>query len=57
MNLKKSLKDHPLVTFCLIYFLLWSLLPLLRQALPMDTIEAVGWGENCTLGTNKHPPL
>ena len=57
MNIKKTIKDHPLVTFCFIYFLVWSLLPLLRQALPMDTIEAVGWGENCTLGTNKHPPL
>lgn len=57
MILKEKLKEHPLLTFLVIYFFVWSLLPLLRQALPMDTIEAVGWGMNCILGTNKHPPF
>lgn len=57
MGVKQKIKEHPFITFLVIYFMAWSLLPLLRQALPMDTIEAVGWGMFCDFGTNKHPPL
>ena len=35
----------------------WSLLPLLRAGVPMDSLEAIWWGKYCIWGTNKHPPL
>ncbi len=53
----KFLKQQPLAFYLLIHFLVWSLIPLLRQSLPMDSIEAVVWGQYCDWGTNKHPPL
>lgn len=36
---------------------IFSLVPLLRLCLPMDTAEAVVWGKYCLWGTTKHPPL
>ncbi len=36
---------------------IWSIVPLLRQSLPMDTQEAIVWGKYCLLGTTKHPPF
>ncbi len=38
-----------------IHFILWSIIPLLRGSLPMDSIEAIVWGQIGGLGTNKHP--
>ena len=43
--------------FLSIHFIVWSLIPLLRSSLPMDSIEAVIWGQIGGLGTNKHPTL
>ena len=43
--------------FLLGNLLLWSLIPLLRHSLSMDTQEAIVWGKYCLLGTTKHPPL
>ncbi len=43
--------------FLLINLIVWSLLPLLRLSLPMDTQEAIVWGHFSLLGTTKHPPL
>lgn len=51
------IKKYPFQIFLSLHFLLWSFLPLLRQSLPMDSIEAVVWGRLCDFGTNKHPPL
>ena len=51
------LKKYPFSCFLLFHFLLWSLIPLLRGSLPMDSIEAVVWGQYCDWGTNKHPSL
>lgn len=45
------------ILFLLGNLLLWSLVPLLRQSLSMDTQEALVWGKYCFLGTTKHPPL
>ena len=53
----KILKQYPLTAFLFIHFFVWSLLPLLRTSLPMDSIEAIVWGQYCDWGTNKHPPL
>lgn len=43
--------------FLFVNLLLWSLMPLLRESLPMDTQEAVVWGKYCIFGTTKHPPF
>ena len=51
------LKKYPFTSFLFIHFFVWSLLPLLRGSLPMDSIEAVVWGQYCDWGTNKHPSL
>ena len=50
-------KKYSFQVFLFLHCVLWSVLPLLRRALPMDSIEAISWGRFCTLGTNKHPPL
>lgn len=52
MKLNKNLS-----LFLLCHFLIWSLLPLLRANLPMDSSEALVWGFVGEWGTNKHPPL
>ncbi len=57
MSIKKYIKQYPLVTFCFIHMCVWSLLPLLRNGVPMDSLEAIWWGKYCFWGTNKHPPL
>ena len=58
MRLKmRILSNKTLFVFLIIHFLVWSLLPLLRTSIPMDSIEAVTWGWLCDWGTNKHPPL
>jgi len=51
------IKKYPFQVFLFLHGVFWSLLPLMRRALPMDSIEAVSWGMFCFLGTNKHPPL
>ena len=45
------------VWFLLINGIVWSLVPLLRMSLPMDTQEAIVWGKFCLWGTTKHPPF
>lgn len=45
------------VLFLIIGALVWSLVPLLRHSLPLDTQEALVWGKYCLWGTTKHPPL
>lgn len=43
-----------LTLYCLVLF---SIVPLLRLSLPMDTQEAMIWGKYCLWGTTKHPPF
>ncbi len=43
--------------FLVLNLLVWSLIPLLRSSLPMDTQEALIWGRDYFLGTPKHPPF
>ncbi len=43
--------------FLLCNLVLWTLVPLWRESLPMDTQEAMVWGKYCLFGTTKHPPL
>lgn len=43
--------------FLLFNAVIWSIVPLLRLSLPMDTQEAIVWGKYSLLGTTKHPPF
>ena len=43
--------------FLLCHTVLWTFLPLIRKSLPMDSLEAIVWGNFWEFGTNKHPPL
>lgn len=52
MKMTKSL--FYLTLYC---FILFSIVPLLRFSLPMDTQEAIVWGKYCLWGTTKHPPF
>ncbi len=52
----KSLQKKYLLFF-LISALIWSIVPMLRRSLPLDTQEALVWGKFCLWGTTKHPPL
>ena len=53
----KSKESRSFFLFLLVHFALWTLLPLLRQSIPMDSVEAIIWGQICDFGTQKHPPL
>lgn len=53
----RLLNNKTLLFFLVFHFFVWSLLPLMRTSLPMDSIEAISWGWLCSFGTNKHPPL
>ena len=44
-------------SFIIIHLILWTLVPALtNNNLPLDTIEALAWGNNLDWGFNKHPP-
>jgi len=44
-------------SFIAIHLILWTLVPsLTNNNLPLDTIEALAWGNNLDWGFNKHPP-
>ena len=43
--------------FLLINMIAWTLVPCLRECLPLDTQEAIVWGKFSLWGTTKHPPL
>jgi len=44
-------------SFIAIHLILWTLIPsLTNNNLPLDTIEALAWGNNLDWGFNKHPP-
>ncbi len=44
--------------FIIAHLIFWTLVPsLVNQNLPLDTIEALAWGNNLDWGFNKHPPM
>ncbi len=44
--------------FIIIHLLIWTLIPsITNENLPLDTIEALVWGNGLEWGNNKHPPL
>ncbi len=56
-TIKMSNIKQRFIYFLMANLLLWSIVPLLRESLPMDTQEALMWGKYCFLGTTKHPPF
>ena len=43
--------------FILSHLIIWTLIPTItNHNLPLDTIEALAWGNNLDWGFNKHPP-
>ena len=51
------LKKRLFYIFLLVHVFVWSLIPLLRNVISIDSLEAIAWGELISFGTNKHPPL
>ena len=44
--------------FLFIHLFIWTLIPsITNNNLPLDTIEALGWGSNLDWGFEKHPPV
>ena len=48
---------HYFYIFLFIHLFIWTLTPsITNNNLPLDTIEALGWGSNLDWGFEKHPP-
>lgn len=43
--------------FLFVHLIVWSVLPMLRPNVPLDSLEAILWGHEWTMGFDKHPPL
>ena len=57
MSLNKININKLFYSFITIHLILWTLIPsLTNENLPLDTIEALAWGNNLDWGFNKHPP-
>jgi len=57
MNIYKTNINKLLYIFLTIHLILWTFVPALtNHNLPLDTIEALAWGNNLDWGFNKHPP-
>ena len=57
MKAKKININKTLIFFLLTHFFIWTLVPSIsNNNLPLDTIEALAWGNNLDWGFNKHPP-
>ena len=58
MNIKKINTKKALVFFLFLHLLVWTLVPAISNInLPLDTIEALAWGNNLDWGYSKHPPV
>ena len=58
MKVKKININKTLIFFLLSHFIIWTLVPSISNTnLPLDTIEALAWGNNLDWGYSKHPPL
>ena len=58
MQIKKKNVKTILILFLFAHLIIWILIPSLSNTnLPLDTIEALAWGNDLQLGYDKHPPL
>ena len=58
MQIKKKNVNKILILFLFFHLIIWTLIPSISNTnLPLDTIEALAWGNELQLGYDKHPPL
>jgi len=58
MRIEKNNVNKILALFLCAHLIVWTLIPSLSNTnLPLDTIEALAWGNELHLGYDKHPPL
>lgn len=58
MKAKKININKTLIFFLFTHIIIWTLVPSISNTnLPLDTIEALAWGNNLDWGYGKHPPL
>ena len=58
MIVKENNINKILLVFLFIHLFIWTLIPsLVNTNLPLDTIEALTWGNELQLGYDKYPPL
>ena len=58
MKVKKNDINKNLILFLLAHLITWTLIPTISNInLPLDTIEALAWGNNPDWGYSKHPPV
>jgi len=58
MLIKKNKVTNILILFLLSHIIIWTLIPsIVNTNLPLDTIEALAWGNDLKFGYEKHPPL
>ncbi len=57
MDVFKRNINNVFFIFILSHLIIWTLIPTItNHNLPLDTIEALAWGNNLDWGFNKHPP-
>ena len=58
MQINKNNANSNLIFFLFAHLIIWTLIPSITNTnLPLDTIEALAWGNNLDWGYSKHPPL
>ena len=58
MHLNKNNLRNFFYIFITFHLIIWTLIPsITNNNLPLDTIEALAWGNNLDWGFNKHPPM
>jgi len=58
MQIKKKNINKTLIFFLFTHLAVWTLVPNFSNTnLPLDTIEALAWGNELQFGYEKHPPL
>ena len=58
MKIKKVDINFFFVLFLFAHLLIWTLIPsIVNTNLPLDTIEALTWGNELKLGYDKYPPI
>ena len=58
MQISKNKANENFFYFLFAHLVVWTITPsLINTNLPLDTIEALAWGNNLDWGYSKHPPL
>ena len=58
MTFNKRNTNNLFYIFIITHLILWTFVPTVtNNNLPLDTIEALAWGNNLDWGFSKHPPM